>query len=113
MHIKNPNKDVVLNEDLVKRIERTINGSKIMLFMKGNKTMPMCGFSGRVLSILNNHGVDYETYDILQDQELREGIKIYSNWPTFPQLYVNSELIGGCDIVVEMHESGELAEVLK
>jgi monothiol glutaredoxin len=112
MHIKNPNKDVKLSEELVSRIEETISRSRVMLFMKGSPSMPMCGFSGRVLSILKRHGAEFQTYDILQDPELREGIKIYSDWPTFPQLYIDSELLGGCDIVCEMDENGELEELL-
>ena len=80
--------------------------------MKGNPTFPQCGFSSTVVQILKHIGVDFQFYDVLQDENLREGIKSYSNWPTIPQLYVNSEFVGGCDIIREMFESGELKEYL-
>jgi len=83
-----------------------------MLFMKGDKYMPRCGFSAKVLEILNFHGAKYTTFDILADEEVRQGLKEFSNWPTYPQLYINGELIGGCDIVCEMDAAGELAPLL-
>ena len=80
--------------------------------MKGNPTFPQCGFSSTVVQILKHIGVNFQSYDVLQDEELREGIKNYSNWPTIPQLYVKEEFIGGCDIIREMFESGELKQYL-
>jgi monothiol glutaredoxin len=102
-----------MNDDLKKRIADTIASNRIMLFMKGNPSMPQCGFSAAVVGVLKEEGVQYGSYNILADQELREGLKQYSNWPTFPQLYVDGQLVGGCDIVREMHAKGELAAVLK
>ena len=82
--------------------------NEVVLYMKGNPTFPQCGFSSTVVQILKHIGVNFKSYDVLQDEELREGIKSYSKWPTIPQLYVKEEFIGGCDIVREMFESGEL-----
>lgn len=95
------------------RLKSLINQSPVMLFMKGNKEAAKCGFSKQILAIMNSAGVDYDTFDILQDEEVRQGLKTYSNWPTFPQLYVKGELIGGLDIVKELKESGDLASVLR
>lgn len=95
------------------RLKTIINQSPVMLFMKGNKEAAKCGFSRQILEVLNGTGVDYDTFDILQDEEVRQGLKTYSNWPTYPQLYVKGELIGGLDIVKEMKESGDLLSVLK
>lgn len=95
------------------RLKSIINQRPVMLFMKGNKEGAKCGFSRQILEILNDTGVDYDTFDILQDEEVRQGLKTYSNWPTYPQLYVKGELIGGLDIVKELKESGELQAVLK
>lgn len=95
------------------RLKTVINHSPVMLFMKGNKEAAKCGFSRQILEILNGAGVDYDTFDILQDEEVRQGLKAYSNWPTYPQLYVKGELIGGLDIVKELKESGDLVSVLK
>ncbi len=95
------------------RIQEMIDKNKVLLFMKGNKSIPQCGFSSRVVSVLKSEGVPFETVNVLSDPEIREGIKQFSNWPTIPQLYVNGKFIGGCDIVTEMHESGELATELK
>ena len=86
--------------------------NEVVLYMKGNPTFPQCGFSSTVVQILKHMGVDFQSYDVLQDEELREGIKKYSNWPTIPQLYVKEEFIGGCDIIKEMFESGELKDFL-
>lgn len=94
------------------RIEQMINDNKVMLFMKGNRDFPQCGFSGQVVAILNHTGVDFETFNVLEDMEIREGIKTFSNWPTIPQLYVNQQFVGGCDIVTEMFQAGDLHEVL-
>jgi monothiol glutaredoxin len=95
------------------RIQEMIDKNKVLLFMKGNKSIPQCGFSSRVVGVLKSEGVAFETVNVLADPEIREGIKQFSNWPTIPQLYVNGKFIGGCDIITEMHESGELATELK
>ena len=92
------------------RIRDAIQQNDVILFMKGNKSFPQCGFSAAVVQILNHLGVDYATHDVLTDPEIRHGIKEFSNWPTIPQLYVKGEFVGGCDIVREMFESGELDE---
>jgi len=99
-------------EDIMKKIQSQIDQNRILLYMKGTKEMPQCGFSARVVEILNSYGVPYETVDVLSDPELRQAVKEFSNWPTFPQLYVNGQLIGGCDICVEMDENGELEPIL-
>uniref|UniRef100_A0A8C1PPP5 Glutaredoxin 3 n=2 Tax=Cyprinus carpio TaxID=7962 RepID=A0A8C1PPP5_CYPCA len=98
---------------LESRLKTLINKSPIMLFMKGNKETAKCGFSRQILEIMNSTGVEYNTFDILEDEEVRQGLKTYSNWPTFPQLYVKGDLIGGLDIVKELKENGELISVLK
>ena len=90
------------------RIRKVIEENSVMLFMKGSPDFPQCGFSGRVVQILDACGAEFGSADVLMDPELREGIKAYSNWPTIPQLYIQGELIGGSDIVMEMHENGEL-----
>ena len=102
-----------MTEQIIKnQIEEDIKANKILLFMKGNKMAPQCGFSAQVVHILNNVGVEYETRDVLQDEELRQGIKEYTNWPTIPQLYVNQEFVWGCDIITEMFQSGELKTLI-
>jgi len=100
-------------EDIIKKIESHVSNNKVILFMKGTKEMPQCGFSAKVVQILNSHGVDFETVDVLADPEIRQGIKEYSQWPTLPQLFVDGKFIGGCDICVEMEETGELGPILK
>ena len=94
------------------KISNLIDENKILLFMKGNPKFPQCGFSSLACQILDASGANYETVDVLQDQDIREGIKTYSNWPTIPQLYINKEFIGGADIMREMYESGELTKVI-
>ena len=94
--------------EIQERIRKVIEENSVMLFMKGSPDFPQCGFSGRVVQILEACGAEYGSADVLMDPELREGIKAYSNWPTIPQLYIQGELIGGSDIVMEMHENGEL-----
>lgn len=94
------------------RIEEILNQHKVVLFMKGSAQFPMCGFSARAAAILGELGAQFHGVDVLQDPEIREGIKQYGNWPTIPQLYVNKELIGGSDIMMELFESGELKDVL-
>lgn len=101
------------SQDVKSQIESLLKSSKIVLFMKGNAQMPMCGFSANTVSILKNLGVSFKTFNILNDQDIRQGLKDYSNWPTYPQLYINGQLIGGNDIVTEMFKSGELQEFLK
>lgn len=93
-------------------IQNDIETHNILLFMKGNKMAPQCGFSAQVVQILLNLGVEFETRDVLQDELLRQAIKEFSDWPTIPQLYVNKEFIGGCDIVMELFQSGELKSIL-
>jgi monothiol glutaredoxin len=95
------------------RIESTLAQAPVVLFMKGTKMFPQCGFSAKVVEILKEQAVDFRDVNILTDAELRQGLKEYANWPTFPQLYVNGKLVGGCDIVASLHESGQLAEVLQ
>ena len=94
------------------RIEQLIGSSPVFVFMKGSKLMPQCGFSNNVVQILNSLGVAFETFDVLSDMEIRQGIKEFSDWPTIPQVYVNGEFIGGSDILIEMYNSGELREKL-
>ncbi len=94
-----------------KQLAQLINQSPIMLFIKGNPKDPCCRFSRKVVDVLNAEGVKFGSFDVLSDDAVRQGLKEFSNWPTFPQLYVRGELLGGCDIVTEMHESGELKEV--
>jgi monothiol glutaredoxin len=94
-------------------LDKIIQENQIVLFMKGTANQPMCGFSFKVANILNEHNVKFQDINVLESNELREGIKEYSNWPTIPQLYVNGEFLGGCDIVTEMEESGELEALLK
>jgi len=93
-------------------IKDTVTNNPVVLFMKGTPQFPMCGFSGQVVQILDYLGIPYQGVNVLDDQNVREGIKTYSNWPTIPQLYVNGEFIGGCDIVREMFQSGELQQHL-
>ena len=93
-------------------IDSEVKGSDVVLFMKGTPVFPQCGFSAAVVQVLNHIGVKFKSVDVLQDQEVRQGIKEYSNWPTIPQLYVKGEFLGGCDIIREMFETGELMEEL-
>ena len=99
---------MALSEQTRERIESYIRGDEVVLFMKGNRAMPQCGFSGRVVQMLDSLVPDYTTVDVLADPEIRDGIKEYSSWPTIPQLYIKGEFVGGCDIVSEMYASGEL-----
>ena len=96
--------------DINTKIKDNNSKDPVVLYMKGDPTFPQCGFSSTVVQILKHIGVNFKSYDVLQDESLREGIKSFSNWPTIPQLYVNNEFIGGCDIIREMFESGELKE---
>ena len=99
--------------DAKTRIEEMLGKSKIMLFMKGNPSFPQCGFSARAVAILKEVGAEFESFDVLEDEEIRQGIKEYGQWPTIPQLYVNKELVGGSDILMEMYQAGELTDALK
>jgi monothiol glutaredoxin len=94
------------------RIKQQIGGDDVVLYMKGTPVFPMCGFSAATVQILSNTGVKFQSYNILDDMDLRQGLKEFSDWPTFPQLYVKGELVGGCDIVKEMYEAGELGPFL-
>ena len=94
------------------QIRKEIEENDVVLFMKGNDKFPMCGFSASVVQILNTLGLSFKTIDVLQDSELREGIKTFTNWPTIPQLYIKGEFVGGCDIVQEMYQTGELQSLL-
>ena len=98
---------------LKEQIQQDINNNKIILYMKGNKEMPMCGFSSTVVQILNLYKVEYKAINVLEDPNIRIQLSEISNWPTIPQLFVNGELIGGCDIALEMHNSGDLESILK
>ena len=97
--------------DITMNIKNEIKLNEVVLFMKGTPAFPMCGFSAAVVQILNNMGVTFNSINVLDNEKMREGIKNYSNWPTIPQLYVKEEFIGGCDIVKEMNDSGELLEL--
>ena len=94
------------------RIAELVKGSDVLLFMKGSPLFPQCGFSSRAVAILQHLGVEFDSVDVLQDQDVRQGIKAFSDWPTIPQLYVKGEFVGGSDIMMEMYESGELAQLL-
>ena len=101
-----------MDQELVKKIEEQISSGNIVLFMKGTKEQPMCGFSKAVVDVLNDLGVEFNDINILEDQDVRQGLKEYASWPTYPQLYINKELVGGCDIVFELYQSGELKQML-
>lgn len=99
-----------MTPELKDKIDSLLQQNKILVFMKGNKLMPQCGFSNNVVQILNTLGVPFETVDVLSDSEIRQGIKEYSNWPTIPQVYINGEFVGGSDILIELYQKGELQE---
>ena len=100
-------------EQIQSWIDQQVKSNDVVLFMKGSKDFPQCGFSGRVAQILSYLGLQYKDFDVLQDMSIREGVKAYANWPTIPQLYVKGEFIGGADIVTEMFQSGELEQHLR
>lgn len=102
-----------MTPELKERLDNLIQQNKILVFMKGNKLMPQCGFSNNVVQILNTLGVPFETVDVLADYDIRQGIKEYSNWPTIPQVYVNGQFVGGSDILIEMYQSGELQQMVE
>ncbi len=99
-----------MTPELKDRIEKLTQEHKILVFMKGSKLMPQCGFSNNVVQIMNTLGVPYETVDVLEDWDIRQGIKEYSNWPTIPQVYIKGEFIGGSDVMIEMYQKGELQQ---
>ncbi|MBN2700906.1 MAG: Grx4 family monothiol glutaredoxin [Methylohalobius sp. ZOD2] len=98
--------------NVTERIEQQLKSHSVLLYLKGTPDFPQCGFSGRVVEIMNACGVPYSYINILEDPELREGLKTYSHWPTYPQLYIKGELLGGCDIIMEQYQSGELQKKL-
>ncbi|WP_036478312.1 Grx4 family monothiol glutaredoxin [Myxosarcina sp. GI1] len=102
-----------MTPELKSKIDKLVNDNKIMVFMKGSKLMPQCGFSNNVVQMLNSLGVPYETVNVLDDQEIRQGIKEYSNWPTIPQIYIDGEFVGGSDIAIELYQSGELQQMVE
>jgi len=102
-----------MTPEVQERIDNLIQQNKIVVFMKGNKLMPQCGFSNNVVQILNMLTVPFETIDVLSDPEIRQGIKEYSNWPTIPQVYINGQFVGGSDILIEMYQKGELQQMVE
>ena len=102
-----------MDNQIKDKIQKLIDSSPVMVFMKGTKLMPQCGFSNNVVQILNSLGIEFSTYDVLSDFEIREGIKQYSKWPTIPQGYLKGEFLGGSDILIEMYNSGELKEKIE
>ena len=102
-----------MTPEVKEKIDNLVQQNKIMVFMKGSKLMPMCGFSNNVVQIINTLAVPYATYDILEDPEVRQGIKEYSDWPTIPQVYINGEFVGGSDILIELYQKGELQQIVE
>lgn len=102
-----------MTPELQQRLDGIVKGSPVVVFMKGSKLMPQCGFSNNVVQILNTLGIPFETFDVLSDYDIRQGIKEYSNWPTIPQVYVNGEFIGGSDILIELYQTGELQQMIE
>ncbi|GLJ07807.1 hypothetical protein SUGI_0074420 [Cryptomeria japonica] len=105
--------DIESGDAVKSKLQQLMNSKPVMLFMKGTPEEPRCGFSRKVVDVLKSEGVEYGSFDILSDEQVREGLKAFSNWPTFPQLYCKGELLGGCDITLELHESGELKQIFK
>lgn len=102
-----------MTDDTKQKIEEQIKANKIMLYMKGTPDAPQCGFSAQTSAVLNSYDTPFESFDILTDDDIRAGIKEFSDWPTIPQLYVNGEFVGGCDIITEMHNAGDLGKILQ
>ena len=102
-----------MSPEVKEKIDSLVTSNKILVFMKGTKLMPQCGFSNNVAQILNSLGAPYEAIDVLADYDIRQGIKEYSNWPTIPQVYINGEFIGGSDIMIELYQSGKLQEMVE
>lgn len=103
----------MLTQQLRQEIESDIKNNKVVIFMKGTVDQPMCGFSGRSVQILQSYGTPIKGHNVLASEELRQGIKEFTNWPTIPQIFINGEFVGGADIIAEMHENGELAQLFK
>tara|TARA_Y100000034_G_C6735709_1_gene326222 strand:+ start:205 stop:516 length:312 start_codon:yes stop_codon:yes gene_type:complete len=101
-----------MEDEVKQKIQKLVDSSKVFLFMKGSPDSPQCGFSAKVVEILNVAGAEFESFDVLEDFEVREGVKEFGSWPTLPQLYVEGKLVGGCDIIMEMQDSGELQKAL-
>lgn len=101
-----------MDDMIKKRIENDIKSNKVMLYMKGTPDAPQCGFSARAVDILREYNVPFHSFNILEDEAIRQGVKEYADWPTIPQLYVDGEFVGGCDIMTELHESEELGKIL-
>lgn len=101
-----------MNPEVKTKIEDYLNAKRVVLFMKGNASFPQCGFSARAVAILREVGADFNTVDVLSDDDIRNGIKEYGNWPTIPQLYIDKKLVGGSDIMMEMYEAGELQDLI-
>jgi monothiol glutaredoxin len=99
--------------DAIERVRTAINSDKIVIFMKGNRSFPQCGFSAATVEVFEELGAPYSTVDVLADQEVRDAVKAYSNWPTIPQVFINGKFVGGCDIVRELYETGELQTLVK
>ena len=102
-----------MTPELKQLIDDLVKKNKIVVFMKGSKLMPQCGFSNNTVQILNTLGVPYETVDVLEDYEIRQGIKEYSNWPTIPQVYIDGQFVGGSDILIELYQKGELQQMVE
>ncbi|MGD1855912.1 MAG: Grx4 family monothiol glutaredoxin [Leptolyngbyaceae cyanobacterium] len=102
-----------MSPEVKEKIDSLVTSNKILVFMKGTKLMPQCGFSNNVAQILNSLGASYETVDVLADYDVRQGIKEYSNWPTIPQVYIDGEFIGGSDIMIELYQNGKLQEMVE
>jgi len=101
-----------MDEAIKQRIDEDVKNNKVMLYMKGTPDAPQCGFSAQTAAILKEHSVAFKSFNVLDDDEIRNGIKEYSDWPTVPQLYIDGEFVGGCDIITEMHQNGDLAKAL-
>jgi len=99
-----------LSEAMRQRLDKTVKADKVVVFMKGTQQEPMCGFSRNVKMVLDHHGVPFRDYNVLNEPDLREGVKQYSEWPTIPQVYVDGQFVGGCDILVQMHKDGEITQ---
>lgn len=102
-----------MTPELKERLDTLVKENKILVFMKGSKLMPQCGFSNTAVQILNSLGAPFQTVDVLEDYEIRQGIKEYSNWPTIPQVYINGEFVGGSDILIELYQNGELQQIVE
>ena len=101
-----------MDEAIRQRIEKDVKGHKVMLYMKGTPDAPQCGFSAQAVELLRQHNIPFHSFNVLEDETIRQGIKEYADWPTIPQLYVDGEFVGGCDIMTELHENGELGKIL-